>query len=470
MTNDNNNKPVLIFIFTFFILILLSFIPAGTKILFYETKSFDLFMDIKPDSLLFGQSKKINEEIIININLDNIAQANILSALNNYSFEKKSELIVQKKPGVDVSLSGNLSQFKFFSNAIKNASNSKVRILHFGDSGIEGDLMTAAIRETFQQKYGGLGAGFHQITPQDISHRMTTVQSVSNDWETGSLTQGNPKRFVMSLFGATSKPNSDNSWVKFESRYSQNRLFKNTRSFTMVRIVYTNAKASKLKYSFDNEADKLIDLKTGSDINEIILDAKKEVKSFKLTATMKDQVEILGVSLEGENGVYVDNIALRGNTGASIREIPLNVLEGFNKLIKPKLIVLSFGLNMATTGVKDFKWYEREMQKVIEHLKQGFPECSIILMTVGDRSIKMGQKFVTDPSLIKLVESQKTIAENTGIILWNMFEAMGGKDSMADWVRSNPPLASVDHIHLNRDGGGRVAELFCNALFNELSK
>lgn len=47
-----SNNPVLFFILTIIVLIILQSIPADTKIGPFKLKSFDLFYDVKPDSLL----------------------------------------------------------------------------------------------------------------------------------------------------------------------------------------------------------------------------------------------------------------------------------------------------------------------------------------------------------------------------------------------------------------------------------
>jgi hypothetical protein len=52
MQKNLNNIPVLILGLTIFLLILLSYLPQRIKLLGVPIKPVDLFMDIKPDSLL----------------------------------------------------------------------------------------------------------------------------------------------------------------------------------------------------------------------------------------------------------------------------------------------------------------------------------------------------------------------------------------------------------------------------------
>lgn len=52
MLNNGKNTSVLMIGLTILLLILLSFIPKDTKVAGIKIKPVDLFMDVKPDSLL----------------------------------------------------------------------------------------------------------------------------------------------------------------------------------------------------------------------------------------------------------------------------------------------------------------------------------------------------------------------------------------------------------------------------------
>ena len=115
-------------------------------------------------------------------------------------------------------------------------------------------------------------------------------------------------------------------------------------------------------------------------------------------------------------------------------------------------------------------WYEREMVTVVNKLKKAFPKAGIVLISIHDKSQKKGSKLETDPVVLKLLEAQKNIVRKTKIAFWNLFESMGGKNSMPKWVAANPPLASKDHIHFNGQGAEKVADMFTEALLNAYKK
>lgn len=71
----------------------------------------------------------------------------------------------------------------FFSqlDGLLDGSVARTRILHFGDSQIENDRMTALIRYRLQKQFGGSGTGLVQAIPLYSGH-MAFQQEVSGEW------------------------------------------------------------------------------------------------------------------------------------------------------------------------------------------------------------------------------------------------------------------------------------------------
>lgn len=453
--NKNNSSPLILVGLTILFLIGLSFLPKDITVAGYDIKPVDLFMDIKPDSLLDYSEDKTdvmnNEFLSASVNLTLVQ--NLFSEkinLNNIAFSSIP-------PASEIT--GNVSQMSFYYNALKQAKTKSVRIAHFADSGNEGDYITADVRRAFQTKFGGNGVGFMSITGQDINFRKTTKQSFSDDWKTISVLTTNPDKKPLGISGFVAIPKSG-SWVKYETTPHYNYLEK----YKTVRLFYSNAKASSIKYSFDNESDKTVQLKPGTGVQELVLTPSSgSASSVKITTTMDDQASFFGVSLESSpNGVFIDNFPLRGNTGVSIKDIPDNIMNDFNRIFDYKLIILQFGLNMA--GSKNYNWYEQAMTKMIKDLKKNFPQTSILLVGVGDKGVKRGSKFMTDPSVPLILEAQKRIAASADVAFWNIYDSMGGENAIERWVNSNPPLALKDYVHLTTEGYKKLAELMTEAL------
>ena len=473
MTVNQKNKPVILIFLTIIFIIILSHFLNGVTILGYTVKSVDLFMDIKPDSLLSYNSNLQNKnyDLVKNINQNKLSfngsaftgsvSLNLLRDVFENSKksnnDKLSENNFSNGPAeTNVQITGNLDQMKYFFDALKETRNKQVRVAHYGDSGVEGDNVTANIREDLQREFGGSGVGFLSITSQDISFRTTTRMSFSDNWQTVSVLTNNPQNLPLGINGFVCIP-QNNSWVRYATRFSTAKVF------------YSNAKSSSIKYSFNDGSDQFANLKPGNDLKELVLNAPGgNGNVFKLTSTMPGQAYFYGVSLESGNGIYVDNFPWRGNTGLGFTSISESSMQQFSKMLNYKLIILSFGANETSFGSQDNKWYANQMVKVINNLKRAFPQTSILLIGVGDRGIKRGTRFATDPAIPQLLKVQQDIVARTGVAFWNLFEAMGGYNSMETWVQSN--YALLDYTHPSQKGAARIGDMIAKALIDAYHK
>jgi hypothetical protein len=413
----------------------------------------------------------IGQQLVSNISLAKQKSLDVLSAHPLYNEEAKispkdiTATINQPKLGKFLPITGNLDQLKYFFNELKKSKNKKVRIAHYGDSLLLGDIITESLRERFQENYSGKGIGFASIIADDNRMRKTLIQSYSNDWNYASFVTRNPDQLPYGINGTVAVPNPG-SWVK----YVTTQVYRYTSSFDIVKIYYSNAdKSSLIQYSMDNNPSKKMNLDGGDGVLEISIDTKG-AKEFELQFLNGKRPYFYGVSLESATGVYVDNFPMRGNSGASLAEILPKTFQDFNKYLDYDLIIFNFGANVSSPNKGIYSVYENKMIGVIEEFKKAFPKTSFLLVSVADKTVKRGSQFLTNPDVPLLLESQKRIAELTHIAFWNLWEAMGGNNSMKDWVDAAPPQALKDYSHFTSEGGERVGELLYNALMDASRK
>ncbi|MGE5456770.1 MAG: hypothetical protein ACM3RX_00285 [Methanococcaceae archaeon] len=368
-------------------------------------------------------------------------------------------LIFPQSIGKKIPITGNTQQLNKFFNSLNESKSKKIRIAHYGDSIIWGDIITSDLREILQKKFGGQGAGFQSIVSDDIKVKMSTIHTFSNEWDWASLFTKNPNNYTLGIAGTVAK-SGNNSWIQ----YAGNSKNPSTKSFKTVRLFYSNANNCQINYSFNNGSQQKINLENGSNIKETVINNSSDANIVKLNFSNCGNTNFFGASLENGNGIYVDNFPIRGNSGVSIADLQKNILNDFNKFLNYKLIILNFGMNIASAEQTNYTWYKIKMIKVINYLKETFPDASILLVSVGDKVIKKGTKFVTDPAIFKVLNEQKDIAKESGVAFWNMFEAMGGENSMPDWVNKN--LALMDYSHFSEKGGKVIAEMLVEALMN----
>lgn len=354
---------------------------------------------------------------------------------------------------------------RFFSTLQQSEHEKKrIRIAWFGDSMIEGDLITSTVRSIMQKEFGGSGVGFVPMLTSVAGFRKTIDQSSSSNWQSYSVLK--PLRGIFpGISGQVYMPctvtnSTIDSWASFKAQSVEGK-----KTLQTIKLYYGRSANGYINYSFDGKQFK-DSLKGNSLVNEQILSLKPG--SHQLTAAFKgDSLTVFGISDESETGILVDNLSLRGNSGTPMQFIPEKVLKGFNKYLKYDLIVLQYGTNVAAGADTNMVWYERGMIKVINRLKRNFPQADILLISVGDKSYKENMQFVTQPNVPILVETQRRIARHTGIAFWNLFQAMGGTNSMVKWVESAKPLANKDYTHVNFRGAAKIGNIISNNLLNE---
>lgn len=63
-------------------------------------------------------------------------------------------------------------------------------------------------------------------------------------------------------------------------------------------------------------------------------------------------------------------------------------MREFNEQRPYDLIILQYGLNVATERGRNYDKYIAGMQTTVQHLKEAFPQAAILIVSVGDRDYK----------------------------------------------------------------------------------
>lgn len=341
--------------------------------------------------------------------------------------------------------------FKFYKALSEIEKSARaVRIAFYGDSFIEGDIFCGSFRDSLQSIYGGRGVGFVPITSGVAGFRNTIKHSFDN-WRTSSLISRTDSTAEYGPAGYCFEPLEGN-WVEY--RPSRKRFL---REFNTVKLYYKNYKSAAVKFSVNYDTtESVVPLKKSDQLQEWVYRGKK-LKSIKFRFEPHDSLRLFGASFEEGSGVYVDNFSLRGNSGISLTGISGSMLRKFNSYRSYRLVILQFGLNMVVEDSLNYKAYVRRMVRVISNLKKSFPQASFLLMSVSDRSSNSTGKFETMNAIPAMRNAQRMIAQETGIAFWDMFQAMGGENSMVKFVTSKPALAAKDYTHLNFNGGKKLA-------------
>jgi hypothetical protein len=334
-----------------------------------------------------------------------------------------------------------------------NDSNRPVRIAYFGDSFIEGDLLTGALRNLFQKKYGGKGVGYVPINCITAGFRVTVATSASG-WSEHCITDSIFTRSRQGLSGYYFEP-YENATATFSCRKESG---KQADTFTMASVYFITDGDLKFTTTINRKIKQEHIIKGSGDIQKVSVSGS--IGHFNIMVENQGtNTRFFGVTLDDENsGIAVDNFSLRGVSGEALKTIPEKTLHDFDSLRSYDLIILQYGLNVATKMRTNYSSYKKSMINVINYLRKNFPESDFLLISVGDRSAKIDGEMTTMPGVKNLLATQQTIASECGIAFWNLIDAMALDGGMAGYVKSKPAKANLDYTHINRRGGEQIAQ------------
>jgi hypothetical protein len=361
--------------------------------------------------------------------------------------------------GIEDFSNGHNSLHRFFS-ALNNIHRlgRPVRIAFAGDSFIEGDIIVADFRAKMQERFGGRGVGFIPVS-SNVSQFRPTVKQSAKGWKTFSIINHKKRKYVLS--GLLFEPKSDNASIRFENV----DMYPGLKEVSSLKIIYTNNENTEIELSNDGD-DKAVIYNLPSSAGEVMqFEIEGKFSEADIKFKNATNLQALGIALEDNAGVIVDNLSLRGNSGMVMSEIDGGRCRTLQRIRPYDLIVLQYGLNVASDSVREYGWYRKSMITVIQHIKDCFPGADIMLLGVSDRSHKKGNTYTTMPAVLSLLRTQRQTARDAEIAFWNIFAAMGGQNSMVRYVKANK--ASKDYTHLSFKGGREIADALYDALIQE---
>ena len=350
---------------------------------------------------------------------------------------------------------------KLFQLETKKEGN--VRIAYFGDSMTDGDLIVKDFRTYLQEKFGGQGVGFVNITSESASSRSSITHEFSGNWKTQSYLKvkrpSNPFGVNGHVFYANDTANV--AWVKYKANKTRfaSELPRPT-------LFYGSSSNKEGKVFYMSGADTIVKKLTPNKLVNTIALSEGNLKSIKVNFKKADSIPIYGFNFDDGKGVHVDNFSNRGNSGLPIGSFDVATMRAFHSKLDYDLIVLQYGANVLNYGSLNYGWYEKRMTKVVAHLKECFPGVSILIVSTADKSTKYDLEMKTDSAVVPLNTAQKRYAIKSESSFVNMYTLMGGDGSMIQWVEQEPARANKDYTHFNHRGAKQAA----NLIFTQLNQ
>lgn len=333
-----------------------------------------------------------------------------------------------------------------------------VRIAVLGDSYIEGDILTANLRQLLQERYGGCGVGYVPITSDSPGFRRSVRQKFNDAWTSHN---------------ANDRTGYDNRWATLMGHYyladngamvslsGVKTYLSRLDTCTQSTFYFMGHGSSRVTATINGTQTQSFSLEPMGHISAVTVQGKIGKVEWRVNHAGQG-VAYLGASMDCDRGVVVDNFSLRAAGGQHLRNIEESVLRELDALRHYDLVIIMYGLNVAGKQSSDYSVYRERMVQAIAHMKRNMPGTGFLVVSVGDREEKRGGGYHTMRGVVSIVNAQQRIAFDSKVAFWNLYTAMGGEGSVVRLVEQN--MANLDYTHINFRGGGKLARLLFDAI------
>jgi lysophospholipase L1-like esterase len=331
------------------------------------------------------------------------------------------------------------------------------RVLHYGDSPVTADSITADVRSLLQQHFGDAGHGFVLVAKPWAWYGHRGVEMEGKGWRIAAATQVRAKDGFHGLGG-----------VSFEGDTGASSHFELAEDHAQLEIHFLRQPGGGV-LTVEAEGQRLGQVETDGP------DKQPDYQTFPLNAGARQidlsvergPVRLFGVSFERNTpGVIYNSLGLNGGqVQVVVRYFDKPQWTEELQHQHPDLVVINYGTNESIYADYIERSYPGELRQVIERVKAAVPRASVLIMSPMDRGQRdASSRITTVPTLPRLVEIQSQMASEMGCAFFNTFQAMGGEGTMARWYDSQPRLVSADFTHPLPAGARKVGVLLDQAL------
>lgn len=364
---------------------------------------------------------------------------------------------VDAEPGIIEDYTPDQKGLSHLRSAIEHSSGKPARIAIIGDSYIEGDILSEVVRENLQSRYGGKGAGYVPLSSNITGFRNSIRQECSNWKEYDFRTNGKDCAMLQGFYFT---PDGDATTTVRGSKKETT-----TSSWELSRLLVMSPGNSRITFYTGSGEPSVKDVTGSADVQCLALQGN----TSKVSVSCSDpSVRFLGLYLDGDRGVALDNMSIRGYAGIKHTNLKTDIALQAKPYINYDLIILEYGINALTAEQTDYRSYTKVLGRSIDHIRQAYPEADILLMGIGDRGVKHDGEIISMPTVRNMIEAQRNLAREKGLLFWDTCKAMGGQGAVVEWVRTKD--INKDYIHLSRKGGARLGKLFSEALENMIDE
>ena len=344
----------------------------------------------------------------------------------------------------------------------KLLTGKSVRIAFMGDSFVEGDILTADLRELLQDTFKGGGAGFAPMASPFTAYRQT-IKTTAKGWTPYNIMQRKttpgPLNGDFFVSGWVAQ-GSDGASTRWEMTSRRRHLEECRRA----RLLFISREDSDLAVRINDGEERTFSFKGDDVVRQIVIEGEQIASLEMRIISGGAGFTGYGAEFEDLQGVTVDNLSVRSNNGQAMFWSNAAVNAQINTMRSYDLVILQYGLNIMQAERKDYSLYAQQVEKMIRYVESCFPTAAVMVMAVSDRSQRNEKGFQPMSVAVNLAEWQRAAAQNCNAAVWNTYEAMQQLGGMKSFVANG--WAGKDYTHINYAGGRQIATALYYALLD----
>ncbi len=331
----------------------------------------------------------------------------------------------------------------------------RINVVQIGGSHIQAGTFSGQIRSRLQQMNGEMNAGWGFMFPYRISRTNSPFGYYirhSGDWQSCRNVETR-KSCTLGVSGISASTSSQKAELTILLEKENNLDYK----FHKIRVFYENPDTNYI-ISVDSSL-----VKSSVSTSEYFdFELNTHVDSLNLTIQRADSTQgsftLFGISTESApNGFLYHSIGVNGASVPSFLRCDLFIEQLAS--LKPDLVILGLGINDAYGRKFSQDEFESNYGWLISDIRKAAPETAIIFTTNNDSYLY--RRYVNKNGE-KVQQSMLKMAKEHDAGVWNMYEVMGGLNSVVLWEKNN--LVQRDKVHFTREGYLILGDLFFNAL------
>ncbi|MBQ3581513.1 MAG: hypothetical protein II976_01015 [Alistipes sp.] len=333
------------------------------------------------------------------------------------------------------------------------AGQEPVRVAFMGDSFVEGDILTADLRELLQDTFMGGGVGFVPFASPFTGFRQT-IKTTSKGWTPYNIMQRKsvPEPYVGDFFvsGWVARPAAGAS-----TRWEMSSKRRHLEECSRARLLFICREAARIAVTLNDGEERIFEFEADDVVRQIVVEEER-ISSLEMKILSGEAgFTGIGADFDSKEGVAVDNFSIRSNNGQAMFWSSAAVNAQIHTMRAYDLVILQYGLNIMQADRHNYSLYGEQVEKMIRYAESCFPGAAILVMGVSDRSQRGEQGIVPMSSAVDLTASQREAAEKCGASFWNTYEAMQRMGGMTRFVENG--WAGKDYTHINYAGGREIA-------------